>query len=146
MSFGYKFLDPHLITKEDVKNPPPPRTFRTVRIRRGQSPDEKKSIFWTCPKTAARPSDFENTSMLLHSWRPLTHNSRIECTSPSRSEIQYICSLPLSKWAIDCGFIIKVKPPIEHKINLEVKKYYKTLIIYWGYNFCDSPLKGTLSL
>ena len=84
-------------------------------------------FFWTRPKTAARPPAFEKNSLHLHSWRPLTHKSHIECTSPSRSN-QYIRSLPLSKWAIDWGFIIKVKLPIKHEINLEVKKYYKTLI------------------
>ena len=37
----------------------------------------------------------------LHSWRPFVHKSHIECTSTSRSKIQYKCSLPLGKKAID---------------------------------------------
>jgi hypothetical protein len=32
----------------------------------------------------------------LHSWRPLDYKSHIECTSPSRSTIQYICALPIN--------------------------------------------------
>ena len=35
--------------------------------------------------------------MPLHSWRPLVHNSHIECTSSWRPIIQYVCSLPLRK-------------------------------------------------
>ena len=30
----------------------------------------------------------ENNSCILHSWMPLLHKSRIECTSPSRSKVQ----------------------------------------------------------
>jgi hypothetical protein len=33
----------------------------------------------------------------LHSWRSLVHISHIECTSPSRFRIQFICVLPLNK-------------------------------------------------
>ena len=32
-----------------------------------------------------------------------------------------ICSFPLSKRAIAWGFIVEVKPPIKHVMNLEVK-------------------------
>ena len=60
------------------------QTMGGVRSRRGQpswefsEPDRKKTL-------------------PLHSWRPLEYKSHIECTSPSRSKIRYICALPLSK-------------------------------------------------
>ena len=47
------------------------------------------------PKIVDRPNSKKPLS--LHWWMPLIHKSHIECTSPSRSQIQYICSLPLSK-------------------------------------------------
>ena len=119
----------------------PLRTFRTDRFGRAQPPVREKKHFWPRPKTAARPPAFEKNSLHLHSWRPLTHKSHIECTSPSRSN-QYIRSLPLSKWAIDWGFIIKVKLPIKHEINLEVKKYYKTLISIEVIIFATHHWKG----
>ena len=39
--------------------------------------------------------------------------------------IIFICSLPLSKYAIDWDFIIKAKPSIKHVIDLEVKNITK---------------------
>ena len=61
----------------------------------------------------------------LNSWRPLVHKSHIECASSSRSQIQYTCLLPLSKWAIDWDFIFKMKTPINHVIYLEVRNVTK---------------------
>ena len=76
----------------------------------------------------ARPRDFGKNWLLLHSWRSLTHKSHIECTSPSRSKIQYICPLPLRKWAMDWGFIVKGKSPLKHLINLKVKNITKSYL------------------
>ena len=87
--------------------------------------------------------------------RPILKKTRCSCileghlpTNPILSAlhpqgpIQYICSLPLSKWAIDWGIIIKVKPPIKHEINLEVKKYYNTLISIEVVIFATRHWKG----
>ena len=91
--------------------PPPYELFGLTDSGGPNRPSGKKKL-WPRLKTAARPPDFEKNSLHLHSWRPLTHKSHIEWTSPSRSKIQYLCSLPLSEWAINLGFIVKVKPPI----------------------------------
>ena len=53
--------------------------------------------FWTQPKIVARPAQLRKKTLPLSSWRPLDYKPHIECTSPSRSKIQYICALPLSK-------------------------------------------------
>ena len=52
---------------------------------------------WTRPKYVARPAQLQKKILPLHSWRLLDHKSHIECTSPSRSKIQYICALPIGK-------------------------------------------------
>ena len=33
----------------------------------------------------------------VHSWKSFVHKSHLQCTSPSRFKIQYLCSLPPSK-------------------------------------------------
>jgi hypothetical protein len=63
---------------------------------------------------------------LCISWRLLDHKSHIECTSPSRSKIQYICALPISNYAIDWDFIPEVTPLMKHVINLEIKNITKS--------------------
>ena len=60
----------------------------------------------------------------LHSWRLLVHNFHIECSSPARSEIQYMCTFPLNKQAIDWDFISDMNPLRNHVIDLEVRKKY----------------------
>ena len=47
--------------------------------------------YW-CP-----PRPTSKKLLPLYSWRLLDYKSHIQCTSPSRPKIQYICSLPLSK-------------------------------------------------
>ena len=58
-------------------------------------------IFWNPTKNWCLPRPTSNKILPLHSWRPLDYKSHIECTSPSRSQIQYIhiymCALPPSK-------------------------------------------------
>ena len=75
----------------------PPRTYRGGIFGQGQPPGQKIQIFWTWPKNGGCPLNLEKKSLLVHSWRLLIHKSHIECTSPSRSKIQYTCSLPLCK-------------------------------------------------
>ena len=106
----------------------PPRTFFGGHILSGAAPlrfsvpARKLPLQFSVPARTRLPAHpTQKKSLPLHSWRPLAHKSHIECTSPSRSQIQYICSLPWSKQAIDWDFISKVKPSINPVINLEVK-------------------------
>ena len=62
----------------------------------GQPPGQKTEIFSTRPKMVACPPDFEKTIALAF-LKVTYHKSHIECTSPSRSQIQYICPLSMSK-------------------------------------------------
>ena len=71
--------------------------FRGGRFGQGQPLVQKIKIFGTRPKIVACPSNFEKTIVLAFLKVTLTHKSHIECISPSHSQIQYICSLPLSK-------------------------------------------------
>ena len=58
-------------------------------------PRKKMSIFLDYDQKLLPPMpDFEK-KMPFHFSRPLVHIAHIECTSSSRSKIQYICSLPL---------------------------------------------------
>ena len=54
------------------------------------------------------PPKFGKKILPLESWKPLVHKTLIECTSPSRSKVQYICAFPISKWTIDWDFGSKV--------------------------------------
>ena len=80
------------------------------------------------------------------SWRPLVHKHQVECTSPSRSKLQYIHSLPLNKWAFDWDFIPKVKLSTMHVINLEVKSITKSSLALSLYFSVAYHLKGSLSI
>ena len=77
----------------------------------------------------------------LHYWRPLFHITHIECTSSSRSETKYICSLRLCKQVIDWDFIFELKPSIKYIINLEVKNSTKFLISTEVWIFVTYPFE-----
>ena len=80
----------------------PNKLFGVLNSSEGSHPSRKSEFFGPDQKVMpTRLISNKKNSLLLHSWRPLTHKSQIECTSPSRSKIQYICSLPLSKRGID---------------------------------------------
>ena len=64
-----------------------------VKSGRGQPSWENFDMSENCCPT--RPTS--KKKLPLHSWRPLDYKSHIECTSPSRSKIQYTCALPSSK-------------------------------------------------
>jgi hypothetical protein len=78
----------------------PLRSNKDSRFGRGQPSREIFAPAWIFFKPARKqlPAPPENKKTLLfHSWRPLDYKSHIECTSPSRSQIQYICAIPPSK-------------------------------------------------
>ena len=78
-------------------SPPPPTKFSGEEYSGRGSRPTRKSRF-SVPNQKLSPAHLISKKLLpLHSWRPLIHKSHIECTSPSRSQIQFICSLPLSK-------------------------------------------------
>jgi hypothetical protein len=71
-------------------------------VRSGRRPPPAKflappGIFPNPPENSCPPRPKTKKTLLLHSWRPLDYKPHIECTSPSRSQIQYICALPPSK-------------------------------------------------
>ena len=80
----------------DVKNLP---TNFPGEVDSGKGSPPKRNLDLLDPTEKFCPPARLNskTPLPLHSWRPLIHKSHIECTSPSRSKIQYTSSLPLSK-------------------------------------------------
>ena len=79
-------------------------------------------------ENCSRSSRLRKMKLPLHSWRPLVHITHIKWTSSSRSKIQYICSLPLSKQAIDWDFHFRSETANKACNELGSQKNYKTLI------------------
>ena len=69
----------------------PARTFGVVRSGWGSLP---KEIFEPT-ENCCPPRPISKKILPLYSWRPLDYKSHIECTSSSRSKIQYICAVPI---------------------------------------------------
>jgi hypothetical protein len=68
--------------------------------------------------------------MVGHGWAwPLDYKSHIECTSLSKSKIQYICALPISKQANNWDAIPEMKQTMKQVTNLEVKNITKSSLI-----------------
>ena len=95
----------------------PPTSIGHVRAAGRDSTEKAQSWPPTLP--------YLTLAWSVDSWRPLVHIIKIECTSLSKFKIQYICSLLLSKLAIDCDFLFKVTSSIKHVNNLEVKSITK---------------------
>jgi hypothetical protein len=62
--------------------------------------------------------------LLLHSWRSLDYKSHIECTSPSRSQIQYI--------------YVHFHLVNESLSGISFRKWNHQ---HWGHNFYDLPFE-----
>ena len=78
----------------------PRRALHTSERRAGASPKKARALApqpWHALTMAYLDPSPPRPGLTLHSWRLLVHITHIECTSFSRSKIQYICSLPLSK-------------------------------------------------
>jgi hypothetical protein len=92
-SFWNPFLEPHkLHTTQRRTLKYPLRTLGVSDPGRGQpSPRNFCPPDFFKPARKQMPIPPENKKrLLLHSWRPLDYKSHIECTSPSRSQNQYI--------------------------------------------------------
>ena len=59
-------------------------------LSRGNRLTWKKSRFFVSDRKLLPARPLLKIPLPLHSWRPLVHKSHIECTSSSRSQIQYI--------------------------------------------------------
>ena len=78
----------------------PPWIMGGVRFERGQLSREIFAPTWEILNLTENYCPTHPTlkkTLLLHSSRPLDYKSHIECTSPLRSQIKYICALPFSK-------------------------------------------------
>ena len=105
-----------------------PQTLRTVIIGQGQPPVLKK-LKLSGPARKLLPAGPISKKFIALAFFKATYpyiSYWVHFTLKVQNPI-YIRSLPLSKWAIDSGFIVKVKWPIKHVINLEVKDIKNTL-------------------
>ena len=87
-------------------------------------------VFLSRPKTTACPAWLQEQIVLASLKAACPQDPYWVHFSPSRSKIQYRCSLPLSKQAIDGDVIPKEKLSMKHVINLEVKNITKSSLAY----------------
>ena len=103
----------------------PAQTFWGVKLGLGQP---FMDIFEPDWNMLLSLSNFKKKTLPLHIWRPFDYKSHIECTSPSRSKIQYIQYVQFqlaNKQLIEIYFQ-KWNHQWSTYLTLEVKKFTKS--------------------
>ena len=127
VKYTNKHIDSTLIDfrKEDVKHPL--TNFLECWNRARAAAPPKNRNFLDRTKNCCMLARFQKNSLLLHSWRPPTHKTPywvhfiLKVPNPI---YMFTCIEWMSNWL---GFIVKVKLPIKHVINLKIKNITKTL-------------------